>query len=75
MSYVSPSSSSEGSTRRFDLYIVYRPDPATSSCENSWTLQALGFSLNHLFNAYVRKATNTEFNVVVLGRDLVLYWV
>ncbi|KZV54943.1 hypothetical protein F511_35667 [Dorcoceras hygrometricum] len=35
MSYVSPSSSSKGSTRRFDLYIVYRPDPATSSCENS----------------------------------------
>ncbi|KZV34167.1 nuclear-pore anchor [Dorcoceras hygrometricum] len=35
MSYVSPSSSSEGSTRIFDLYIVYRPDPATSSCENS----------------------------------------
>ncbi|KZV15829.1 RNA polymerase beta subunit [Dorcoceras hygrometricum] len=35
ISYVSPSSSSEGSTRRFDLYIVYRPDSATSSCENS----------------------------------------
>ncbi|KZV36697.1 hypothetical protein F511_06690 [Dorcoceras hygrometricum] len=28
MAYVSPSSSSEGSTRRFDLHIVYRPDPA-----------------------------------------------
>ncbi|KZV57400.1 hypothetical protein F511_11252 [Dorcoceras hygrometricum] len=31
--------------------------------------------VTHLFYAYVRKATNTEFNVVVLGRDLILYWV
>ncbi|KZV51125.1 hypothetical protein F511_43831 [Dorcoceras hygrometricum] len=29
--------------------------------------------VNHLFYAYVRKATNTEFNVFVLGRDLILY--
>ncbi|KZV20799.1 hypothetical protein F511_44207 [Dorcoceras hygrometricum] len=69
MSYVSPSSSSEGSTRRFYLYIVYRPDTATSNCENSYTLPALGCSLNLLFNASVRRATNTEFNVVVLGRN------
>ncbi|KZV46600.1 pentatricopeptide repeat-containing protein-like [Dorcoceras hygrometricum] len=33
----------EGSTRRFDLYIVYRPDPATSSYENSYTPPALEF--------------------------------
>ncbi|KZV29963.1 hypothetical protein F511_23768 [Dorcoceras hygrometricum] len=32
-------------------------------------------AVTHLFYAYVRKATNTEFNVVVLGRDLILYWV
>ncbi|KZV33409.1 hypothetical protein F511_02169 [Dorcoceras hygrometricum] len=31
-------------------------------------------AVTHLFYAYVRKATNTEFNVVVLGRDLILYW-
>ncbi|KZV36323.1 carboxyl-terminal-processing peptidase 1, chloroplastic [Dorcoceras hygrometricum] len=35
MYYVSPSSTSEGSTRRFDLYNEYRSDPTTSSCENS----------------------------------------
>ncbi|KZV47083.1 hypothetical protein F511_07870 [Dorcoceras hygrometricum] len=29
-------------------------------------------AVTHLFYAYVRKATNTEFNVVVLGRDLIL---
>ncbi|KZV43188.1 1-aminocyclopropane-1-carboxylate synthase 3 [Dorcoceras hygrometricum] len=28
--------------------------------------------VTHLFYAYVRKATNTEFNVFVLGRDLIL---
>ncbi|KZV18603.1 protein BRANCHLESS TRICHOME [Dorcoceras hygrometricum] len=40
MSYISPSSTSEGSTtRRFDLTTVYRPDPTTSSCENSKTPQ------------------------------------
>ncbi|KZV55373.1 receptor-like protein 12 [Dorcoceras hygrometricum] len=32
-------------------------------------------AVTHLFYAYVRKATNTEFNVIVLGRDLILYWV
>ncbi|KZV21033.1 eukaryotic translation initiation factor 2D-like [Dorcoceras hygrometricum] len=31
--------------------------------------------VTHLFYAYVRKATDREFNVVVLGRDLLLYWV
>ncbi|KZV50095.1 flagellar associated protein 253 [Dorcoceras hygrometricum] len=29
-------------------------------------------AVTHLFYAYVRKVTNTEFNVVVLGRDLIL---
>ncbi|KZV40343.1 hypothetical protein F511_14913 [Dorcoceras hygrometricum] len=29
-------------------------------------------AVTHLFYAYVRKATNTEFNIVVLGRDLIL---
>ncbi|KZV20683.1 3-oxo-Delta(4,5)-steroid 5-beta-reductase [Dorcoceras hygrometricum] len=28
-------------------------------------------TVTHLFYAYVRKATNTEFNVVVLRRDLI----
>ncbi|KZV31281.1 hypothetical protein F511_41148 [Dorcoceras hygrometricum] len=28
-------------------------------------------TVTHLFYAYVRKATNAEFNVVVLGRDLI----
>ncbi|KZV18581.1 hypothetical protein F511_42280 [Dorcoceras hygrometricum] len=32
-------------------------------------------AVTHLFYAYVRKATDTEFNVFVLGRDLILYWV
>ncbi|KZV52233.1 hypothetical protein F511_40900 [Dorcoceras hygrometricum] len=32
-------------------------------------------AVTHLFYAYVRKATNTEFNVVVLGRYLILVWV
>ncbi|KZV39398.1 hypothetical protein F511_43260 [Dorcoceras hygrometricum] len=72
MSYVSPSSSSEGSTRRFDLYIVYRPDPATNSARTPRLYQPS--AVTHLFYTYVRKATNTEFNVVVLGRDLILYW-
>ncbi|KZV38070.1 hypothetical protein F511_16090 [Dorcoceras hygrometricum] len=31
--------------------------------------------VTHLFYAYVRKATNIEFNVFVLGRDLILVWV
>ncbi|KZV27768.1 hypothetical protein F511_32993 [Dorcoceras hygrometricum] len=30
--------------------------------------------VTHLFYAYVIKATNTEFNVFVLGRDLILYF-
>ncbi|KZV51002.1 hypothetical protein F511_44506 [Dorcoceras hygrometricum] len=30
--------------------------------------------VTHLFYAYVRKATNTEFNVFVLGRDLILHF-
>ncbi|KZV20917.1 TMV resistance protein N-like [Dorcoceras hygrometricum] len=34
---------------------------------------ALG-CVSHLFYAYVRKATNTEFNVFVLGRDLILHF-
>ncbi|KZV43773.1 galactosyltransferase-like protein [Dorcoceras hygrometricum] len=34
---------------------------------------ALG-CVTHLFYAYVRKATDTEFNVFVLGRDLILYF-
>ncbi|KZV25160.1 hypothetical protein F511_22133 [Dorcoceras hygrometricum] len=34
---------------------------------------ALG-CVTHLFYAYVRKATNTEFNVFVLGRDLILHF-
>ncbi|KZV44858.1 hypothetical protein F511_17035 [Dorcoceras hygrometricum] len=34
---------------------------------------ALG-CVNHLFYAYVRKATDTEFNVFVLGRDLILHF-
>ncbi|KZV21052.1 hypothetical protein F511_31548 [Dorcoceras hygrometricum] len=29
-------------------------------------------TVTHLFYAYVRKTTNTEFNIVVLGRDLIL---
>ncbi|KZV20847.1 hypothetical protein F511_40653 [Dorcoceras hygrometricum] len=69
MSYVFPSSSSEGSTRRFDLHIVYRPDPTTSSWETPRLHQPL--VVTHLFYDYVRKATDTEFNVVVLGRDLI----
>ncbi|KZV24061.1 hypothetical protein F511_41674 [Dorcoceras hygrometricum] len=32
-------------------------------------------AVTHLFYAYVRKATDTEFNVFVLGRDLILVWV
>ncbi|KZV58431.1 chromosome condensation complex protein [Dorcoceras hygrometricum] len=32
-------------------------------------------AVTHLFYAYVRKAIDREFNVVVLGRDLILYWV
>ncbi|KZV46019.1 hypothetical protein F511_27788 [Dorcoceras hygrometricum] len=35
---------------------------------------ALG-CVTHLFYAYVRKATNTEFNVFVLGRDLIFEFV
>ncbi|KZV55015.1 hypothetical protein F511_30442 [Dorcoceras hygrometricum] len=31
--------------------------------------------VTHLFYAYVRKATDTEFNIFVLGRDLILVWV
>ncbi|KZV43896.1 hypothetical protein F511_34951 [Dorcoceras hygrometricum] len=31
-------------------------------------------AVTHLFYAYVRKATNTEFNVVMLGRDLILHF-
>ncbi|KZV55131.1 la-related protein 1B-like [Dorcoceras hygrometricum] len=29
-------------------------------------------AVTHLFYAYVRKATDTEFNVFILGRDLIL---
>ncbi|KZV30790.1 hypothetical protein F511_34568 [Dorcoceras hygrometricum] len=32
-------------------------------------------AVTHLFYAYVRKATDTEFNVFVLGRDLICIWV
>ncbi|KZV54866.1 hypothetical protein F511_36333 [Dorcoceras hygrometricum] len=45
-----------------------KPDPATSSCRTPRLHQPSAGT--HLFYAYVRKATNTEFNVVVLGRDL-----
>ncbi|KZV40348.1 RING finger and CHY zinc finger domain-containing protein 1-like [Dorcoceras hygrometricum] len=70
MSYVSPSSSSEGSTRRFDLHLMYRPDPAPAAARTPRLHQPS--AVTHLFYAYVRKATNTEFNLVVLGRDLIL---
>ncbi|KZV34526.1 hypothetical protein F511_21763 [Dorcoceras hygrometricum] len=72
MSYVSPSSSSEGSTRRFDLHIVYRPDPQPAAARTPRLHQPS--AVTHLFYVYVRKATNTEFNVVVLGRDLIFDW-
>ncbi|KZV55800.1 putative sugar phosphate/phosphate translocator-like [Dorcoceras hygrometricum] len=47
----------------FDLYNTYRPNPATSSCENSWTSQ-MHTSRNCVTN-YIHK-----FNVIVLGRDM-----
>ncbi|KZV20715.1 hypothetical protein F511_09244 [Dorcoceras hygrometricum] len=72
ISYISPSSASEGSTRRFDL------TPRVQTQSNSHQLRelldsapALGY-VNHLFYVSVRKPTDTEFNVFVLGRDLVL---
>ncbi|KZV20714.1 hypothetical protein F511_09243 [Dorcoceras hygrometricum] len=72
ISYISPSSASEGSTRRFDL------TPRVHTRSNSHHLRELLDStpalgcVNHLFYVSVRKATDTEFNVFVLGRDLVL---
>ncbi|KZV55233.1 hypothetical protein F511_26640 [Dorcoceras hygrometricum] len=58
-------------------YLIYTsctdpiPQPATARTPRLHQPSAV----THLFYAYVRKATNTEFNVVVLGGDLILYWV
>ncbi|KZV43895.1 hypothetical protein F511_34950 [Dorcoceras hygrometricum] len=48
------------------------PIPQPASARNPRLHQSS--AVTHLFYAYVRKATNTEFNVVVLGRDLILHF-
>ncbi|KZT76456.1 hypothetical protein F511_46519 [Dorcoceras hygrometricum] len=59
----------KGSTRRFDLHLMYPiPQPAAARTLRLHQPSAV----THLFYAYVRKATDTEFNVFVLGRDLIL---
>ncbi|KZV30705.1 myelin transcription factor 1-like [Dorcoceras hygrometricum] len=74
ISYVSPSSTWEGSTRRFDL------TPRVQARSNSHQLRELLDSIpdlgcvNNFFNASVRKATDIEFYVFMLGRDLVFHF-
>ncbi|KZV50057.1 hypothetical protein F511_34369 [Dorcoceras hygrometricum] len=67
MSYVSPSSTSEGSTRRFDLYNVYRPDPTTSAARTPRNYQPTAVHSELVLRLY-SKTTYTEFYVIVLGR-------
>ncbi|KZV27125.1 hypothetical protein F511_32836 [Dorcoceras hygrometricum] len=46
--------------------------PSLAPGELLYSTPALG-CVNHLFYAYVRKATDTEFNAFVLGRDLIVW--
>ncbi|KZV52425.1 hypothetical protein F511_32136 [Dorcoceras hygrometricum] len=47
------------------------PSLAPGELISSTNIHQPQLCVTHLFYAYVRKATNTEFNVFVLGRDLI----
>ncbi|KZV43292.1 ATP synthase subunit gamma, mitochondrial-like [Dorcoceras hygrometricum] len=54
-----------------DLIYTSCTDPITQPAAARTPRLHQPSAVTHLFYAYVRKATNTEFNVVVLGRDLI----
>ncbi|KZV50225.1 hypothetical protein F511_03179 [Dorcoceras hygrometricum] len=49
--------------------------PSVVFVSDTFRVPKLRTPLNHLFYASVRKATDTEFNVFVLGRDLIVCFV
>ncbi|KZV33704.1 hypothetical protein F511_29261 [Dorcoceras hygrometricum] len=67
MSYVSPSSF----FRKVPLEDE-SPSLAPGELISSTNTHQPQLCVTHLFYAYVRKATNTEFNIFVLGRDLIM---
>ncbi|KZV13707.1 flagellar associated protein 253 [Dorcoceras hygrometricum] len=72
MSYVSPSSSEVPLEDLIDTSCT-DPIPQPAAVRTPRLYQPS--TVTHLFYAYGRKATNTEFNVIVLGWDLILYWI
>ncbi|KZV52568.1 hypothetical protein F511_13236 [Dorcoceras hygrometricum] len=73
MSYVSPSSFF-GKVPLEDLIYTSCTDPIPQPAAARNPRLHQPSAITHLFYAYVRKATNTEFNVFVLGRDLILHF-
>ncbi|KZV29057.1 hypothetical protein F511_15148 [Dorcoceras hygrometricum] len=70
MSYVSPSSFFRKVPLEDLIYTSYTdPIPQPAAARTPRLHQPS--TVTHLFYAYVRKATDTEFNVFVLGRDLI----
>ncbi|KZV43273.1 hypothetical protein F511_37414 [Dorcoceras hygrometricum] len=71
MSYVSPYSFFRKVPRE-DLIYTSCTDPIQQPAAARTPRLHQPSAVTHLFYAYVRKATNTEFNIFVLGRDLIL---
>ncbi|KZV37610.1 hypothetical protein F511_42007 [Dorcoceras hygrometricum] len=72
MSYVSPSSFFRKVPLE-DLIYTSCTDPIPQPAAARTPRLHQPSTVTHLFYAYVRKATDTEFKLFVLGRDLILF--